>query len=608
MRNRQFAILIQLSAFVVVGHSEQASFYHFTSLFHWICPIRTYGSEPVPKTLKEFKCLFPCILQTQLQLTAYCFLTALSATTFNFHSTSNSLEQSMEQTSAAEQRAFAVAKLKRAASLPRMKDGRRPPMHVEAVSEGEKAENDKDDEDTPTPEEPVEPVESPLEEEVTVVPDATSRKRRSRSRSRSRGSKDFRGKARAAQSPTPTSTVPGDSSQDETSLPPSANIPFTSLHSPIPAHFTALQRSHLLRPHTPTSPEHLYPGTSPSTPIPLPTLEALQRGLFRSNSAGSTTPGRMLAMHKLTGGTDTYEPSGSSTSQQFPGKLGRNNTVSGGERTRTAARQFMLNAIGSRITKETDGEQASGGEDISTPSPPQKRKRPRSRTRRRSSNANTGVSDSEFLSTSPNTPVGLSVPLPSAIDALPDNFRATSATPNRVATPQFQTFDRTNESPLTRSAQESPVGHDRPRRRSVVIEEEDDEHPVPPLRKSPGLPATPPHWPPQTAPLRIPHSSDAPSHNSTDSGTAGIGVPVYLSATQRTPSKHDLFPVSPFTTPLKEQSSRDEDEEEVLYPENHGSRMPYEDSYDREISWIASPGEFYLHFIRSQTSHQRLST
>src|ERR1700732_170708 len=44
-----------------------------------------------------------------------------------------------EQTSsAAEQRAFAVARLKRAASLPRMKDGRRPPMHVDGVSEGEK--------------------------------------------------------------------------------------------------------------------------------------------------------------------------------------------------------------------------------------------------------------------------------------------------------------------------------------------------------------------------------------------------------------------------------------------------------------------------------------
>lgn len=37
-----------------------------------------------------------------------------------------------------EQRMLAVAKLKRAASLPRLKDGRRPPMHNEGVSEGEK--------------------------------------------------------------------------------------------------------------------------------------------------------------------------------------------------------------------------------------------------------------------------------------------------------------------------------------------------------------------------------------------------------------------------------------------------------------------------------------
>ena len=54
----------------------------------------------------------------------------------------------MEPTSIAEQRATAVAMLKRAASLPRMKDGRRPPMHVEAVSEGERAENDLQDEES----------------------------------------------------------------------------------------------------------------------------------------------------------------------------------------------------------------------------------------------------------------------------------------------------------------------------------------------------------------------------------------------------------------------------------------------------------------------------
>ncbi|KAF8326567.1 uncharacterized protein EI90DRAFT_3127766 [Cantharellus anzutake] len=47
----------------------------------------------------------------------------------------------MTEPSAADVRAVAVAKLKRAASLPRMKDGRRPPMHDDAVSEGDKSNN-----------------------------------------------------------------------------------------------------------------------------------------------------------------------------------------------------------------------------------------------------------------------------------------------------------------------------------------------------------------------------------------------------------------------------------------------------------------------------------
>ena len=41
----------------------------------------------------------------------------------------------MEQITSAKQRALAIAKLKRAASLPRMKNGRRPPMDVEATSD-----------------------------------------------------------------------------------------------------------------------------------------------------------------------------------------------------------------------------------------------------------------------------------------------------------------------------------------------------------------------------------------------------------------------------------------------------------------------------------------
>ncbi len=55
-----------------------------------------------------------------------------------------SMDTDADAAAVAEQRANAVAKLRRAASLPRMKDGRRPPMHGEAggLSEGERSQGD----------------------------------------------------------------------------------------------------------------------------------------------------------------------------------------------------------------------------------------------------------------------------------------------------------------------------------------------------------------------------------------------------------------------------------------------------------------------------------
>ena len=195
-----------------------------------------------------------------------------------------------------------------------------------------------------------------------MSPTAVFKKRRSRSRSRSRGSKDLKGKFKVPQSPVPQ--IGGDSSQDENPpLPTPGTLPMVpTLASPIP-HFPAfLQQSRFLRSPTPVTPDMslFYPGTSPSTP--LPTLEDLQKGLMRSNSAGSSSAaGRRMAMHKLTGGTETYDPSPSPTPPPFAQKLSRNNTVSGGERS--AARLNLLTRLGTRITKEADAEAASGAED-----------------------------------------------------------------------------------------------------------------------------------------------------------------------------------------------------------------------------------------------------
>ena len=482
----------------------------------------------------------------------------------------------------------AVAKLKRAASLPRMKDGRRPPMHSEAVSDGEKGpSDDSKDGDKSPPEAAVdvpteahtEPEAETEEAERPVSPAQVARsKRRSRSRSRSRGSKEFKGKVRAMQSPTPTSPTNGDSSPDEAPPPPPLNFAaLPSLASPIPSHVLELQRLRLLRSPTPTSLEHTVFNSSgmPQGPSPLPSLEALQRGLFRSNSAGGSNANRMIAMHKLTGGTETYDPS------PLMVGLSRNNTVTGGERI--AARNNMFNRLGERFTKEADGDLPSG-DDRPTPSPILKRRRRRSR--RGSSSVNTGISDSEFTSTSPNTPLAPPSPLP-----------AITHPQSRSITP-FQTTNsvRTQEVKQTSEyykAEESVHQRERlepPRRRSVLIEDDDSEPNSPPQTQT----ALPPHesrHQPVTA-LRGLYSPAAPPDPSSGPGVSPASKASVPLTPRRTPPGNNFSPRSPFATLSREITDRsdleDEDEERVLYGTD---TYRTGDAFDREISWIASPGK-----------------
>jgi len=540
---------------------------------------------------------------------------------------------------------LAVAKLKRAASLPRMKDGRRPPMHVEAVSEGEKAQQSEeekaaseegrgdselvqpssedqrtqpleqngtlepDNDQPPPPQEKTVEAEAELDtelEERPMSPSAIFKKRR-RSRSRSRGSKDLKGKARAPQSPVPQL---GDSSQDE-------NLPLPSplirpmgppLLSPTP-HFPFLQHSRFLRSPTPVSPEMslFYPGTSP--PTPLPTLEDLQKGLMRSNSAGASAVGRRMAMHKLTGGTETYDPSPSPTPPPQLSKLTRNNTVSGGERI--AARQNMLSRLGTRITKEADAELASGTEDRGAPSPTPKRRRRRSRRTSATVNPNSVTSDSDLNSANPDTPAIQSTTPPSLQDHYAE-LRAQSVTPNQLSSSRTQSSERMFKATLpvpvpviTPPAEEESERPEQTRRRSVLIEDPDDEDRDAPQQRYPNLPGTPQHAFHSLEGLRAHHSSDAPSSGSDSGPSSAVGVPVFFS--QRAPSRNEMFPSSPFTTPIKEKTLSDEDEEEqVLYPASTiRPRTPYSnavETYDREISWVASPGAFPIPFCFAEYS------
>ncbi len=494
----------------------------------------------------------------------------------------------MESTSIAEQRATAVAKLKRAASLPRMKDGRRPPMHVEAVSEGERGEKDESAQgsegkpETPNELEVLEQsekvelvleshveeneiekigqdidlVEEKVEEDVTQEdpaerPTTPGRKRRSRSRARSRGSKDLRNKAKT---PPP---VNNESSADEYGLediPPSPPV-----ISPIPSHFAAFQASRLLRsPISPVSPM-FYPGTTPSTPM-LPSLDEIQKGigLFRSNSVGAA---RMMAMQKLTGGSEPLDPTFGSPS---PTPLGRNNTVSGGERI--AARRNLLRRLGERV-KEADTDVTSGGEEVSRPATPATSKR-----RRRRSRASAVLDDRderEQPATSPTTPVVPPSPLPPAGYNIPGSPFTLSLEHRRTPVQHIQPF-------------EEIMGG-----RGVVIEDEDEDGDRQmPVNGNAGLPITPARRLAQ----RVPHTSDAPSTVSTDSTHAGVPVPVFMSS-QPAPYKADAFPASPFATPLREKPFADEDEESDAYRELR-LRVPTRNAFERdsEISWVADPG------------------
>ncbi|KAH9944684.1 hypothetical protein B0H21DRAFT_709530 [Amylocystis lapponica] len=505
------------------------------------------------------------------------------------------------ESSVAEQRATAVAKLKRAASLPRMKDGRRPPMHNEAVSEGERVlngdgrdeesaqESDGKEVHSPEAEMPlVEPQADEVEAEAGVEPEAAPpetpaaaettparAKRRSRSRTRSRGSKDLK-KAAAKQSPHLSSAShTNDSSADEyyMSAPGEDPPPSPPVMAPIPSPFVGFPAPRLL-----ASPL-FYPGTTPSTP--LPSLDDIQKGigLYRSNSAG---PARAMAMQKLTGGKEpmdfTFISRSGSPTVQGGARLGRNNTVAGGERME--ARRFMLHRLGNRI-KEADGDQTSGGEEIVAPSPPPKRRRRRSK--RNSSRASTVVDDRderEPPSTSPNTPIVPPSPLPfSNVSEPPRPPSSTSRIANGDAG-RASPYVKTNGDIQFRY--ETPLGH-----RGVVVEDEDD---LPERQSSPRLPlplpSTPARGHAHLSGGRMPHSSDAPSSTSTDSVPGGVALPVFLS--RKSGYRLDAFPATPFATPLKERPDPEDEEEQPDFPEaRSGSRLRY--MRESDISWMADP-------------------
>jgi serine/arginine repetitive matrix protein 2 len=511
------------------------------------------------------------------------------------------------QPSDAELRAGAVAKLKRATSLPRIKGGRRPPMLPEprAASEGERSRDDassrhgddssknvtsderEDDqrESTDGPERPVE-AEQPEEHEhpesnqqSSSLPLASSqRKRRSRSRSRSR-SKDLKD-LKPSKTPSPCDSSP-EAKLD--SLPAFDAIPVVS---PTPSRPVAMPAG---------ARQPFLPPTVPSSPPPqgaVPTLQDIQQrvgaGLLRSQSAS-----RAAAMLKLTGSTSNLEPPQPSPSPK-PLSLSRSNTVTGSERA--VARQRMIGRLQHRVGNQADELMTSGGEDIA-PVPPKRRRR---RSRRSSgtgsaTGASAIVDDREPTSTSPNTPIVPHSPLP--VQQYPEFLPPVLTTPTLLSRAPLPPLPPPAPPPSPPPEEERPVkaveSHPSPvtlqqwtfqlgspRRDDVVIE--DDEEPSaaetePSLpRPSPSPPHTPPHdTPPGQADMnghdraRAPHTSDAPSALTVSSEHV---VPVIMSSDPIASPYKDVFPQSPFNTPLKERTRDEEEEEEIVYREEMKAR------------------------------------
>jgi hypothetical protein len=148
-------------------------------------------------------------------------------------------------------------------------------------------------------------------------------------------------------------------------------------------------------------------------------------------------------------------------------KLGRNNTVSGGERS--AARMKLFTALGERI-KEADEAVTSGGEERPVVSTPSKRRRRRS-ARNSNKGQTTATDESEVLST---TPTHTSTSLPYTQPPFAEAVRTASTTPipiQPISTPNIDLYVS-----IAENRQTTPVRavHNHFKRRSIVVEQDDD--------------------------------------------------------------------------------------------------------------------------------------
>lgn len=532
-------------------------------------------------------------------------------------------------------RATAIAKLKRAASLPRMKDGRRPapPAHGgDAASENERGRSQEPDgagspaypTSTPTP--PAEPEhEHDLAPESSAIASATeepesdapaqaatpAKKHRTRSRSRSRSKQRLKDGSRPpsrqqlSSTPLPVSPPPRspplptsdhDSPDQQPSSLPAFDHPPLMLGSPTTSPLPFLSPTGALMVQSPFSPTPMSPYTpAPMSPLgspALPSLDVLRErfgGLQRSASARARTD----ALHKLTGGKvdpDHVEPGPPSPPLPAPrAALNRSNTV-GGERV--AVGRLMMRKLTERNKGIPEGE--TSGEEIVVPVSPLKKRRRRSSQGRRNPRLSI-VDDREMTATpAPATPLGFPQRLLPGTPSLElDLYRGASP-----ALSHTQAIERDRDSALARLIGEDHFEFDKHavhRRREPVVEDDYNEDYAHNYGFPPRAPETPSIALTVSVPnARLPHSSDAPSFATTSSsiGSMADRVPVYLpDPSLPSPYKQDVFPKSPFGTPMKERRSSEVELDMTQDSYLNELQVPYPSpSRQNTPSWQTFPG------------------
>ncbi|PBK98524.1 hypothetical protein ARMGADRAFT_579719 [Armillaria gallica] len=315
-----------------------------------------------------------------------------------------------------EQRKLAVAKLKLAASLPRL-GGRRPQtIQPDAVSEVEKVQDNRyqtSDIDTP----PFEGIVPQVETDAQLQEPSTEE--------------------------TEVNAVPPPSTRSVSSAKHDTNVLTHVLRSPISIH-------RLSSPPPPPPPPSLPPPPLP----PLPPLEDIERNRLLRQS--HSTIRRQAAVHSLT--DDVYLPL---TPAATPPPLREiphcNPIVTGDEHifvARTLKRKQQLNVLTPRVPKETDAE-ATNGKDrpAATSNSPRTPPMP-------------------LLLTPPPTPSPQTRHHPDILPNIRTGFRATKHFPSTSAIPR-----RMKSSPLLTLERKS-TEKDRPapaRWRGIIVEEEDED-------------------------------------------------------------------------------------------------------------------------------------